>query len=87
MSTRFHTETRHRSDEPRPRDSRAAWYRQPIVWVAAAVLGASIAGCVWLIVVAERYADPPLPATGMQILKMPLTRPAPAPPHAPGTPP
>ena len=51
-----------------------AWHRQPIVWVGAAVLAASIAGCVWLIVVAERYVDPPLPETGIEILKMPLAR-------------
>jgi len=43
--------------------------------VAAAVFGVSIAGCVWLIVIAERYVDPPLPTGGVQILKMPLTRP------------
>ncbi|WHZ11058.1 MAG: hypothetical protein OJF60_001497 [Burkholderiaceae bacterium] len=41
------------------------------------MLAASIAGCVWLIVVAERYADPPLPVEGLQILKVPLTRPPP----------
>jgi len=29
---------------------------------------------VWLIVVAEHFDDPALPATGLQILKMPLTR-------------
>ncbi|MEO7009522.1 MAG: hypothetical protein ABI156_10275 [Caldimonas sp.] len=44
-------------------------------------MAASIAGCIWLIVVAERYVDPPLPVEGLQILKMPLTRP---PPQTPG---
>ncbi|TAM19943.1 MAG: hypothetical protein EPN62_17385 [Candidimonas sp.] len=58
-----------------PRDAGGAWYRQPVVWVGAVVLAASIAGCVWLIVVAERYADPPLPVEGLQVLTMPLTRP------------
>lgn len=78
MSTRFHTATRSRTTEPRARrERRDAWYRQPIVWVAAAVFGVSIAGCVWLIVIAERYVDPPLPTGGVQILKMPLTRPPP----------
>lgn len=54
------------------------------------MLAASIAGCVWLIVVAVRYADPPLPVDGLQILKMPLTRPAQPtqpPPQKPGSPP
>ncbi|MGH8123629.1 MAG: hypothetical protein ACREPT_12755 [Rudaea sp.] len=41
------------------------------------MFAASIAGCVWLIAVAQRYTDPPLPVAGMQILKMPLTRPPP----------
>ena len=76
MSTRFHA-LPSPADEVAARDVRDAWYRQPIVWVGAAVLVASIAGCVWLIVVAERHADPPLPVDGLQILKMPLTRPPP----------
>ena len=38
----------------------SAWYRQPIVWLGAFVFVASIAGCVWLIVVGTRYADTPL---------------------------
>jgi len=59
------------------RDVRAAWFRQPIVWLGGAVLAASLGGCVWLIVVAGHYADPPLPVDGLQILKMPLTRPSP----------
>ncbi|MEO8936696.1 MAG: hypothetical protein ABI277_15695 [Burkholderiaceae bacterium] len=38
---------------------------------------ASMVGCAWLIVAAERYADPPLPVEGLKILTMPLTRPPP----------
>jgi len=55
-----------------------AWYRQGIVWLGLGVFVASIAGSVWLIRVAHRYADPPLsPAevSGPTILKMPLARP------------
>ncbi len=77
MSTRFRTAARPRLNDAGARDASRAWHRQPIVWVGAVVLAASLAGCVWLIVTAERYADPPLPATGLQILKMPLTRPPP----------
>ncbi len=73
MSTRSPT-LLSQTHEARARDRRGAWYRQPIVWLGAAVLAVSIAGCVWLIVVAERHADPPLPVDGLQILKMPLTR-------------
>ncbi|MBS0556625.1 MAG: hypothetical protein JSR27_04330 [Proteobacteria bacterium] len=40
-----------------------------------AVFVASIVGCIWLIVVAQRYADPPLPVTGPQVMKVPVTRP------------
>ena len=76
MSTRFRTPTRPQPDESSARDARRAWYRQPIVWLGAAVLAASIAGCIWLIVVAERYADPPLPVEGLKILTVPLTRPS-----------
>lgn len=74
MSTHSRTAAHPRTDDSRPHDAGSAWYRQPIVWVGAAVLGLSLAGCVWLIVVAEHFDDPALPATGLQILKMPLTR-------------
>ncbi|MBS0570641.1 MAG: hypothetical protein JSS28_08535 [Proteobacteria bacterium] len=60
-----------------PRDNSRAWYRQGIVWLGAAIFAASIAGCVWLILVAERYADPPLPVAGQQIMKVPVARPLP----------
>lgn len=82
MSTRFRTPARRQPDDSSARDERRAWYRQPIVWLGAAVLAASIAGCIWLIVVAERYADPPLPVEGMKILAVPLKRP----PQTPGPP-
>lgn len=38
----------------------SAWYHQPVLWLGIAVFLASIAGCVWLIVVSVRYADTPL---------------------------
>jgi hypothetical protein len=33
-------------------DPRERWYRPPVVWLGAAVLFASLAGCIALIVVA-----------------------------------
>jgi hypothetical protein len=65
-----------------PRDNSRAWYRQGIVWLGVAVFAASIAGCIWLIVVAGRNADPELPVAGPQIMKVPVTRPAPPKPDA-----
>ena len=38
----------------------SAWYHQPVLWLGIAVFVASLAGCVWLIVVSVRYADTPL---------------------------
>ncbi|GAB1391758.1 MAG: hypothetical protein AMXMBFR78_35800 [Rubrivivax sp.] len=61
-----------------PRAPQHAWYRQGIVWLAAAVLAASLAGSGWLIHVAGRYVDPPLPAeelTGPRLPKLPPARP------------
>ena len=52
--------------------SPAAWYRQPVLWLGAFVLLASLAGCVWLIVMAQRHPDPVLDEVGMKILRMPL---------------
>jgi len=68
--------TRPTRNETSPRDNSSAWYRQGIVWLGAAVFAASIAGCIWLIVVADRNADPPLPVAGPQIMKVPVARPA-----------
>jgi hypothetical protein len=69
-------------NESAPRDNSGAWYRQGIVWLGAAVFAASIAGCIWLIVVAGRYADPELPVAGPQIMKVPVARPTPPKPDA-----
>ena len=60
-----------------------AWYRQPILWLAALVLLASLMGCVVMIVVGSRYADPPLEATGQTVFKIPLAHPPAAPKPAP----
>ncbi|WP_267221070.1 hypothetical protein [Dyella silvae] len=38
----------------------SAWYRQPILWLGLAIFGASLAGCVWLIVLGSRHADDPV---------------------------
>lgn len=68
--------TRPPSDEAARRDPSRAWYRQGIVWLGMAVFAASVAGSVWLIAVAERYADPPLPVAGPKVLKeVPAARP------------
>lgn len=52
-----------------------AWYRQPVLWVGAAILAASLAGCVWMIVLGAQHADLPLedvhPHT---LLDMPMHR-------------
>lgn len=37
-----------------------AWYRQPVLWLGAAILAASLAGCVWMIVLGSRHVDVPL---------------------------
>ncbi len=42
------------------RHAGSAWYHQPVLWLGIAVFAASLAGCVWLIVVSVRYADTPL---------------------------
>jgi hypothetical protein len=41
-------------------DMASAWYRQPVLWLGLIVFLASIAGCVWIIVMSVRYADTPL---------------------------
>lgn len=79
MSIRCPTAVRPASHDAAPRDTARAWYRQGIVWLGIAAFAASVAGSVWLIAVAERYADPPLPVTGPSVLKeVPVARPPPA---------
>ena len=54
-----------------------AWYRQPIVWLAAGVFAFSLAGCAWIIAVSSVDADATLPVDGITVLKVPLSRPPP----------
>ena len=62
--------------EPRADAGRAGgrWYRQPVAWLAALVLCGSLAVVAVTIVVAQRYADEPLPAAGARVLKAPVSR-------------
>lgn len=68
-----------------PAPARRPWYRQPVLWLGAVLLAASLGGCVLMIVLGARYADEPLPTAG-QVFKIPLARPA-APPDPPPSPP
>ncbi|HWK52930.1 MAG TPA: hypothetical protein VNR18_01055 [Hyphomicrobiales bacterium] len=58
-----------------PTPSPARWYRQPILWLGVVLFAASLAGCVWLIVVAQRHADPAVP-TAEAVFNVPLAAPA-----------
>lgn len=61
------------SSSPDLRDSSASsWYRQPVLWLGLAVFVASIAGCIWLIVVSVRYADTPL-TTSPSVFGVPVS--------------
>lgn len=53
-----------------------AWYRQPILWLGFVVFAASLAGCIWMIVLGSQHADQPLPNAGAALMKMQLERPA-----------
>jgi hypothetical protein len=57
-----------------PATGGARWYRQPIAWLAALILCASLGAVVATIVVAQRYPDEPVPATGARVLKAPVNR-------------
>jgi len=41
-----------------------AWFRQPVLWLGAAIFVASLAGCIVTIVIATRNADVPVPVAG-----------------------
>lgn len=46
----------------RPAAAHDAWYRQPVLWLGVAIFVASLAGCVWMIVLGARHADSPVDA-------------------------
>lgn len=70
---------RNRTTGPRRVDDArtAAWHRQPVLWLGALLLAASLAGCVLMIVLGARYPDEALPTAGGEIMKVPLARPEP----------
>jgi len=51
----------------------AAWYRQPVLWLGAAIFAASLFACIATIVLATRHADTPLDG-GRAMPKPPLER-------------
>ncbi|QNK01195.1 hypothetical protein [Dyella telluris] len=51
----------HHRHDPAP-DTGGRWYHQPVVWLGAAFFAASLAGCVWMIVLGARHADQPVDA-------------------------
>ena len=54
--------------------ARERWYGLPVVWLGAAILLASIAGCIYLIISASRYPDEPVRLSGNELLHVPVAR-------------
>ena len=52
-----------RADVNRAYDA-GAWFRQPVVWLGATILLASLLGCIVTIVLAWHYADTPIDTSG-----------------------
>lgn len=53
-----------------------AWYRQPILWLGAFILAASLAGCIWMIVLAMQNPDELTHEPERAVLGVPVSRPA-----------
>jgi hypothetical protein len=51
--------------------ARTTWYRQPIVWLGVVLFVASLAGCVWIIVVASHHPDAPVEHAGRGLFGVP----------------
>ena len=47
------------------------WHRSPVLWLGAALLGASLLGCIATIVLALRHADPELALGAEALLDVP----------------
>ena len=69
-------------ESPRRQPRHDAWHRQPVAWLGLAIFVASLAGCVWMIVLGTRHADEPVP-TGATVFKVPAS----AQPDRPAEPP
>ena len=50
------------------------WYSLPVVWLGAAILLASIAGCIGLILSASRYPDEAVRLSDDELLHVPVAR-------------
>lgn len=62
--------------------TRRTWYQQPVLWLGVAVFIASLAGCVWMIVLGVRHADTPLD-TAHTVFGVPVSSHSTAPAAAP----
>jgi hypothetical protein len=58
------------ADLPRA-PARTSWYRQPFVWLGVTLFVASLAGCVWIIVVAAHHPDTPVEHAGSGLFGVP----------------
>lgn len=56
---------------PNSPPERVAWYRVPVVWLGIVLFAASIAGCVWIIMVSVQYRDEALPVPVHSVLGVP----------------
>lgn len=62
-----------------------AWHRQPVLWLGVVIFVASLAGCVWMIVLGAHHADTPLD-TSHTVFGVPVSAHS-SPPHPPADPP
>ncbi|MFO1466414.1 MAG: hypothetical protein U1F35_08255 [Steroidobacteraceae bacterium] len=53
-----------------------SWYSLPVAWLGIGIFGASLAGCIWLIIVSSRYDDIRIP-TAHQVFGVPARPPGP----------
>lgn len=47
------------------------WYQVPVVWLGVLIFIASLAGCVWIIVVSVQHRDEALPVSTHAVLGVP----------------
>jgi hypothetical protein len=60
-----------------------AWYRLPVVWLGILIFAASIAGCIWIIVVSSQYRDHALEVPAHSVLGVPAHADPPPPSSSP----
>ena len=68
----MHRSSRSGSTPNRVPGDEVKWFRLPVLWLAACIFLAILAGCIATIVLASRNADAPVETAGPKVMRVPV---------------